>query len=76
MTAAPDYYEVVFGPNEGDRQAYTDHKDGSHLSQSAEAAAASAFLGMIVGGTPCGLWVNGVLTAGADTTSGPEAAAP
>lgn len=53
----PDYYEVVFGPDESDRQAYIDCKD----------AAARAFLGMVTAGLPCGLWVNGVLMAGTDT---------
>jgi hypothetical protein len=63
----PDYYEVVFGPDERDRQAYTDPRDGSPLSESAGGRAARAFLGMVTEGVPCGLWLNGVLMAGTDT---------
>lgn len=38
------------------------------MSQTAEAAAARTFLGMVTGGVPCGMWVNGVLAAGVDAT--------
>ena len=59
-------YEVVFGTDEQDRQAYTDHGDGSPLSQQAEIMAARAFHELTRQGVPCSLFVDGVLTVGAE----------
>ena len=59
-------YEVVFGPDEQDRQVYRDHGDGSPVSQAAELAAARELLRLIAAGVPSGLWVDGTLRAGID----------
>ena len=65
-------YEVVFGPDERDRQVYRDHGDGSPASEAAELAAARALLGLIAQGIPSGLWVDGTLWAGIDITDEEE----
>lgn len=59
-------YEVVFGTDEADRQAYIDHHDGSYLSSSAHARATSAYVQLITNGVACGFFVDGVLKNGID----------
>ena len=65
-------YEVVFGPDEQDRQAYADHGDGSPASQAAELAATRELLRLIGHGIPSGLWVDGILRAGVEITDEEE----
>lgn len=61
-------YEVVFGADEADRQAYIDYRDGSFLSSSAHARATSAYVQLVTNGVACGFFVNGVLKNGIDPT--------
>lgn len=72
ITGIAHRYEVVFGSDERDRQTYRDHGDGSPTSQQAESAAARALLGLIAQGVPCGLWVDGTLTAGVEISDDAE----
>jgi hypothetical protein len=65
-------YEVVFGEAEEDRQSYTNYGDGSRLSQRAEIDATREFFRLSALRVRCGFCVNGVLTAGEDTTTPPE----
>lgn len=62
-------YEVVFGADEADRQAYIDHHDGSYISSSAHARATSAYVQLVTNGVACGFFVNGVLKNGIDPTA-------
>lgn len=70
MTTTTDtqvtYYEVVFGPEEHERQLYPDYGDGSFISRTADARAASFFLSMVKAGVRVGFYTNGKLVAGDD----------
>ncbi len=63
-TTQVTYHVVVFGPYEEDRQTYIDHGDGSFISRTADARAASCFLNMVKAGVRVGFYTNGVLVAG------------
>lgn len=66
------YFEVIWGDDEADRIVYTDERDGTFISETAEVCATRKFLELSKYGVRCGFFVNGNLTAGENVTDGPD----
>lgn len=66
ISTEPIYYEVSTGIEHNQSQTYVDNRDGSFLSEDAEARATRAWLALVVQGVAAGFFVNGKHKAGCD----------